>query len=247
MNDPRSVAAALPPPDRLALFLDIDGTLVGATHAHREAGLTTTQIALLTHLHRITGGAVAVLTGRTIEAVDRLVAPLTLAVAGLQGSDRRYADGRRTMPVLTAEGRRLFEVVVEETRAAFPSVEVEWKPGGLALVYSEGDPFVRDLYARVAARIDGAFAVMPGRVAIDIVPKGVDKGHALVAMLASEPFKGRIPVHVGDDVPDEPAFAAARRVGGFGVSVQRSAVDVPYTLHGHDDTWAMLQAYADSH
>ncbi|WP_181702426.1 trehalose-phosphatase [Chthonobacter albigriseus] len=247
MYDPRSIASALPPPDRLALFLDVDGTLIGATHDDREAGLTPDQIGQLKAVQDLTGGAVAILTGRTIEAVDALFAPLQLPVAGLQGADRRFADGRRIMPVLTADERRLFEKVVEETQAGFPTVEIEWKPGGLTLVYSEGDRFVADLFHAVRARIDGAFAVVLGRVAIDIVPKDTNKGHALTAFLQSEPFAGRVPVHVGDDVPDEPAFAAARRLGGFGISVHRPAVDVAYVLPGQDDAWAMLNIYLEMH
>jgi trehalose 6-phosphate phosphatase len=39
--------------------------------------------------------------------------------------------------------------------------------------------------------------------------------------MASAPFAGRQPVMLGDDLTDEHAFAAAQRLGGFGVVVGR--------------------------
>lgn len=247
MIDPTLLADRLPAPDGLALFLDVDGTLIGASHAAREVGLSAAQIETLAAVHDRLGGALAILTGRTIEAVDDIFRPLVLPTAGLQGADRRLADGRRIMPVLTADERRLFERVVEDVAAGFPTVEVEWKPGGLALVYSEGDAFVGDLHAVVERRIAGAFEVMRGRVAIDVVPKDTHKGIALEAIAATVPFAGRTPVHIGDDFPDDPAFAAARRLGGFGVAVTRPSTDADHRLADKDAVWALLAAYLDRH
>lgn len=245
MIDPRHLAARLPGPDDLALFLDVDGTIIGASHQAREHGLTSAQIAILKRLHEKLGGALAILTGRTIEVVDEILAPLTLPVGGLQGADRRYADGRRVMPVLSAEERRLFESLAEEVAAGFPSVEFEWKPGGMALVYSEGDSFIGDLHALTERRVGGAFSVMRGRVAIDVVPKGTHKGQALESLAGTKPFAGRIPVHVGDDVPDDPAFAAARRLGGCGVAVTRPSGEADHLIADVPAVWALLEAYLD--
>ncbi|WP_075217094.1 trehalose-phosphatase [Mongoliimonas terrestris] len=245
MSDLQALAGRLPPPDRLALFLDVDGTLIGATHDAREHGITPARIALLDSLRQRLGGALAVLTGRTVESVDRFLAPLVLPCGGLQGADRRYASGKRVMPVLTAEERRLFEGIVEDVAAFFPNVEIEWKPGGLSLVYTEGVAYIGQLHALLTDRVNGEFKVMRGRVAIDIVPLDAHKGHALDAFMATETFTGRVPVHIGDDTPDEPAFRAARTAGGFGISVHRRSPDAAHVIGSESETWALLDAYHD--
>ena len=237
-----SLAAALPPLDRLALFLDVDGTLIGPRHEDREAGLGRARIQMLDRLARLTGGATVVLTGRAIEAVDALTAPLTLPCAGLQGADRRFPDGRRVMPVLTAQHRRMFEGIAEDVARMYPHIEIEWKPAGMALVYDEGDPCVGQLLALAIDRVGDAFKVMRGRVAIDVVPPDADKGRALGAFMAHASLAGRVPVHFGDDVPDEPAFLAARQFGGFGVGVGPTPVAVSHRVADHEAVWAVLAA-----
>ncbi|HUG61370.1 MAG TPA: trehalose-phosphatase, partial [Methylomirabilota bacterium] len=154
---------------------------------------------------------------------------------------------RRVMPVLTADDRRLFEIVAEKVSEGFPGIEIEFKPAGMALVHDEGHPAADALVALARSVVGKAFQVMPGRVAIDIVPPGVDKGHALAAFMERRPCVGRVPVHVGDDVPDEAAFRAAEVAGGYGVTVGRAALGVTRTLPDHDAVWVMLERYAEIH
>ena len=100
----------------------------------------------------------------------------------------------------------------------------------------------------LARSIVGArYAVMPGRVAIDIVPKGIDKGHALAAFMERRPCVGRVPVHIGDDIPDHPAFVAAEKAGGYGIAVGAPVAGVLHHLGDHEDVWALLEAYAELH
>lgn len=243
MSDPASLVARLPPPDRIALFLDVDGTLIGPTAADRERGVPRARLDLLARIQQATAGATVILTGRSVDAVDAMFAPLHLPVAGLQGADRRHPGGKRVMPVLTAEERRIYEKIAEDVARYFPHIEIEWKPGGMALVFDPRDPTVGQLIALAEDRADGAFKVMPGRVAVDIVPRDTDKGRALSLFMVDGACAGRVPVHVGDDVPDEPAFVAARNHGGFGVSVGRPAPGVDARLPDHEAVWAVLAAW----
>jgi trehalose 6-phosphate phosphatase len=247
LKDPRDIAAGLPGPRDLALFLDVDGTLIGPLHGDRERGIATDRIELLRGLSALTGGAVAVLSGRALESVDDILAPLTLPTAGLQGADRRYPDGKRVMPVLTADDRRLFETLAEKVEAGFPTVFIEWKPGGMAFVHDEDRALADGLIALARSVVGKRFTVMDGRVAIDVVPPGTDKGHALAAFMERQPCVGRVPVHVGDDVPDEPAFRAAEAAGGFGITVGRTVAGVTRRVGDHEDVWAILEAYATRH
>ena len=54
----------------------------------------------------------------------------------------------------------------------------------------------------------------------EVRPRGVDKGTAVAALMDRPPFRGRLPVFVGDDVTDEDGIAAAAAMGGAGLRVQ---------------------------
>lgn len=243
MSDPLDLAARLPSPDRLALFLDVDGTLIGSTLTDREQGLSADRIDLLDRLSALTGGALAIVSGRSIETVDPVFAPLVLPVAGLQGADRRLGDGRRFAPVQTPGERKALEDIAAAVTEAYPHMDIQWKVGAIAIIY-ENDNTGADGAAALAERhSNGQVAVIPGRVSIDVVPAGADKGSGIRFMLEHAPFHGRVPVHVGDDTPDEAGFAAARALGGFGISIIREVSGVDRWLPDHEATWAMLAAY----
>jgi trehalose 6-phosphate phosphatase len=247
LSELHGIIADLPPPHQLALFLDVDGTLIAPNHLARERGLGADRLDLLKRLSVLLDGALTILTGRAVEAVDAMFAPLVLPIGGLQGSDLRFADGRRIMPVLTSDQRRLFETIAEAVARNFPGIEIEWKPAGMALVHDEDNPLADALVDLARSIVGTSFDVMPGRVATDIVPPGIDKGHGLLAFMERRPCLGRVPVHIGDDIPDEPAFRAAAETGGFGVTVARPAAGVTRRLKDEEAVWTVLADYADRH
>lgn len=63
------------------------------------------------------------------------------------------------------------------------------------------------------------FKAVPSRMAVEIRPKGITKGHAVKMLAERHPFRGRTPVFVGDDVTDEDGMTMARQLGGFGLHV----------------------------
>src|ERR671919_3121452 len=102
-------ATTLPPPPRLrgadiALFLDVDGTLL---EIEREPGAVHVPERLCRILERLpsaTGGALALVSGRSLDQLDRLFSPLRLSAAGLHGLERRNlgAGVVRTQPIPAA-------------------------------------------------------------------------------------------------------------------------------------------------
>jgi len=79
-------------------------------------------------------------------------------------------------------------------------------------------PAFRDSLSALVAE-DDRFGLLDARMAVELVPRGADKGRALAALMATPPFAGRIPIAIGDDLTDEHAIAEARARGGFGYRV----------------------------
>src|SRR5580704_5316895 len=84
----------LPPLNRAALLLDLDGTLLDLAPRPDAvvvpAGLPDT----LRVLRRLLGDAVAVVTGRPVEIVDALLGDAIFAVAGEHGGAIRHGPGQ---------------------------------------------------------------------------------------------------------------------------------------------------------
>src|SRR5207244_10730364 len=81
-----------------AYFFDIDGTLVDIAEAPAGAGSDGHLRQLIVDLSQAAGGAVALISGRSIADIDRLVPGVRLPAAGQHGVERREAAGRISRP-----------------------------------------------------------------------------------------------------------------------------------------------------
>lgn len=207
---------------RWALFLDVDGTLVDIAPEPDAVVVTPRLIAVLGRLHDALGGAVALVSGRTVARLDALFAPLRLPAAGNHGLERRGADGLvHRPPVRAAEIARL-RAAFADFAAARPGTIVEDKGLSIALHFrlapSCGDEAVA-LANRLAGEIGGGFRVQHGKMMVEVRPDGGTKGSVVDGFMTEPPFAGRVPVFVGDDVTDEDGFAAANRRNGLSMRV----------------------------
>ncbi len=214
---------ALPEPsDDWALFLDVDGTLIEFADAPDAVAVDPDMIDVLARLGRRYGGAVALVSGRGLETLDRLFQPLRLTAAGLHGLERRSPGGT----VETTNGAA--EPLARVRHAAYDFVaddgrlRVEDKGLTVALHYRRapdraGD--VAELARRLAAETDGSLAVQRGKMVVEFRPLGPNKGDVVELFMAEAPFTGRVPVFIGDDVTDEDGFAAVNRLGGHSIRV----------------------------
>jgi len=207
-------------PDRPALFLDFDGTLVEIAATPDAVAVAPGLTATLARLAERLGGALAVVSGRPVAAIDGFLAPLHLPVSGLHGLETRYAPGapvERAAPVPNMVALR-----GALAREPFPhGVLVEDKDVTIAVHYRLA-PHAEDLVRRrIATLTAGAddLAVLHGKMVVEVKPRGASKGTAVAALMAAPPFAGRVPVFVGDDVTDEDGFAGAEALGGFGIKV----------------------------
>lgn len=207
---------------RWAYFLDIDGTLAELAATPRDVRVPRATLDLVTALSASTGGAVALVSGRSIGDIDRMFPFAGLHVVGQHGSERRDARGERWM--LDGVGRHLdaarARLAAEVARE--PALLLEDKGRSIALHYRAAprlEAIVLDLVERVLRGLGSDFAMQRGKYVVEIRPSGVHKGTAIEAILAGPPFARRVPVFIGDDVTDEMGFAVVNARGGHSVKV----------------------------
>lgn len=204
------------------LFLDFDGTLVELRDHPSEITVPDAVAALVRDLLATFDGAVAIISGRGVDDLARLFAPLELPLAGIHGLERRDAAGRLHRD---AEAERALDGVraaVAEFVAARPGLFHEDKGGALAVHFRHARAqaeAVRAFLQEQCDRLDPDFHLQPGKDVCELKPFGRDKGRAVRAFMAEPPFAGRTPVCVGDDDTDEHAFEAVNALGGISVRV----------------------------
>lgn len=208
--------------DSWAFFLDIDGTLIELAERPDAVRTDPAVVQLLAGLRAASGGAVALISGRPLAAVDSLFTPLRLPVAGLHGIERRDALGKvhnysfAEAPLRRAAGR-LAAFAAQHTGLIF-----EDKGLALALHYRQAPNLrnvVHETAAEVAVELGEEFELLQGKMVIEIKPGGRNKGAAIGEFLGEAPFRGRIPAFVGDDATDEYGFTVVNRLGGHSVKV----------------------------
>lgn len=204
-----------------ALFLDFDGTLVDIAMTPDAVVVSPWLRPILAECATAFDGAVAIVSGRPIAALDALLDPLMLPAAGLHGLELRMPNGTVERPGRPAAGiadlRAQFLALVRED----PRLVIEDKGSSLALHFRRAPERERELGERVAgaAARHGGHSVMHGKMVLEVRPPHADKGTAVTRFLETPPFAGRTPVFAGDDVTDEDGFAAVNRLGGISVKV----------------------------
>lgn len=211
-----------PPPDLSladALFLDLDGVLAPIERRPGDVAFDAARAALLARLERAMGGAMAVISGRSLEDVDRILGGAPRCVGAVHGLVRRSADGA-TQTAEPSSDLHAARLVLEALVRARPGLILEDKGLSLALHYREAPEAltaVEDSVARILSTT--ALVRQDGAMVCEIRTPGPSKREALQAFMAEPPFFGRRPVMLGDDLTDEHGFDGAEKGGGFGVLV----------------------------
>jgi trehalose 6-phosphate phosphatase len=219
---PRMYLGADPPElkPNVALFLDLDGTLIDIARTPSDVVVPFSLSRDLAAASVALGGALAIVSGRMLAEVDQLLTPMKFAVAGEHGAVIRMPDGSYN----EIEARVPYEWVEDLTLATahMRGVFIERKAHCLTAHYRNATRFEDTIIALahdLVARDPNAFEVLDAKMAVEIRPRTVSKGRAVFQLMVSQPFAGRIPVFIGDDVSDQDGFAAARARGGYGYDV----------------------------
>jgi trehalose 6-phosphate phosphatase len=205
------------------LFLDVDGTLIDLASSPRDVIVPIGLVDDIARLQRNLSGAIALVSGRTIADLDDLFAPLRISASGVHGAEMRYdpSEPKPTIESATHLSPSLW-TSLNEALVAFPGTFAENKRFSFAIHYraapTVGPMLLKTLTELVSAR-GGGVQIIEAHFAFEIKGGDFDKGSAVEKFLMRPPFKGRVPIFVGDDWTDESGFAAVARSGGAAYSV----------------------------
>jgi trehalose 6-phosphate phosphatase len=225
----RGETSLMPDLRKCALLLDIDGTILDLAPSPQQVWVPTGLRQTLARLDSLTGGAVALVSGRSLRDIDLIFAPLELAAVGGHGAELRPAVGGETRlrakPLPAALKRKLCSIT-----ELGPGIIAEDKGYSLALHYRlapETGDAVRAAVAKICAEAaPGTIEILPGKLVVEIKAAGINKATAVCELMECAPFVDRNPIFIGDDTTDEPVFGIISRFGGLGFSVGRIAPNV---------------------
>jgi trehalose 6-phosphate phosphatase len=237
--------------DRLAVFLDYDGTLTPIVSHPEDAWLADSTRQTLRALATLV--PVAILTGRDLDDVRRRVDTDGITYAGSHGFDIAGPNGLRKqmatefLPDLDAAEKELHQALV-----GVPGARVERKRFSIAAHYRNVDEAniakVKRAMSEVAER-HGELRRVHSKKVCELLPDiDWNKGKAVLWLLGTPGLEhGNVwPIYIGDDRTDEDAFGAIENCGiGILVSEQPKITAATYLLKNPDEVERFLQRITD--
>ncbi|MFT6426778.1 MAG: trehalose 6-phosphate phosphatase [Brevundimonas sp.] len=231
--------------DGIALFLDMDGVLAPMAPTPDAVVPTARRTAALKAVEARLAGRVAIVSGRTLAEIDRISDHALVSGSGVHGLERRLKDGsieRKVADAGVAQALGAFEAFAADR----PGVIVEDKGVSVGLHYRQAPDEARaakDIAAELQS--ETGLTLQPGHMVLELKTPGADKGTAVTAFMQEAPFKGAVPVMLGDDLTDEYGFEAASALGGYGVLVgPERETAARYRLDDVDTVLTWLEAVA---
>jgi trehalose 6-phosphate phosphatase len=233
--------------DRLAVFLDYDGTLTPIVNHPEDALLSDSMRQTLRSLAARV--PVAILSGRDLDDVRGRVLVDGIVYAGSHGFDIAGAGGLRRrlgevyLPVLGAAENELREALDDIVGA-----QLERKYFSVAAHYrnvNENDADKVALAVRAVAAKHRELRRIEGKKVYELLPDiDWDKGKAVLWLLETlEVERGKaLPIYIGDDRTDEDAFRALEKRGvGILVSEHSQTTAANYCLNNSEEVERFLE------
>src|SRR3982751_4728305 len=219
--------ALVPHLSECALLLDIDGTLLDFAPTPREVWVPPGLAKTLNRLLEKTSGALALVSGRSLNDIDLIFAPDEFPAVGGHGAEMRITIDNESVathaPPMDKELKKRLAAIAQLS----PGILLEDKGYSLALHYRLAPHAEKAIYEAVSLiRADlpnAPIEVLPGQCVCEIKHSGFNKASGVRELMTHEPFRGRRPVFIDDDVTDESVFAIMPDLGGQAFSVGRRA------------------------
>src|ERR1700709_249831 len=250
-GDEEGVAETVPVPRSLvphlsetAILLDIDGTLVDLAPTPREVWVAPGLAKTLNRLLKRTSVALALVSGRSLNEIDLIFAPEQFPAVGGHGAEMRLSTDSEAVashaPPMDKELKRRLAAIAKLS----PGILLEDKGYSLALHYRLAPHAEKAIYEAVslirADLTNAPIEVLPGKCVCEIKHSGFTKATGVRELMTLEPFKGRRPLFIGDDVTDESVFAIMPDYDGLAFSVGRRAQGVSGHFNAPSDVREFL-------
>jgi trehalose-phosphatase len=202
----------------VAVVFDCDGVLAPLVDHADDSALLDGVGALLTQLAQTDDLSVAILSGRSLDGLAQFAFHESIIVAGSYGSERRGSADSALSEAELALLNRLDTIATEAAAAAGPGAWVERKPTSVVTHVRNAEP------KRAAAALATAWeqqaelsghAAHDGNQVIELMARPADKGTGLDRL--RHDIGAATVVYIGDDVPDEDAFA---RLGSADIGIK---------------------------
>ncbi|MBV9331577.1 MAG: trehalose-phosphatase [Alphaproteobacteria bacterium] len=216
--------------DRDCFLLDVDGTILDIAAVPEGVIVPDGLVDTIAELSRRTSGGVAFVSGRKLETLDALFAPLKLPTVGCHGAEFRSVPGgpMQSVAMLSDEVKRN----VAEMAMIAPGVLLEDKGYTLAVHYrlcpDAGASILRALMERRGYFAAQDLQILRGKAVFEVKPRWYNKGTGVEHLLGCAPFSSRRPLFFGDDTTDEDVFRVLPDHGGRGFAVGR---EIPGAAH----------------
>lgn len=223
MSATAPLALPAPPPlsNDWALFLDIDGCLLDFAERPEDVIVPPGLRQDIARLRIALGGALALVSGRSLAQIDALFPEMQLEAAGLHGLQLRAELTGDAEPEANLDDLALIRAAAEQAVAEHPGAWVEDK--GIALAFHwRAAPAARRALEAIAAGAIGrltGYRLQHGNCVLELRPDGHHKGTAIERLMRTTPFAGRLPVYAGDDFTDEDGFMTINSLGGLSIIV----------------------------
>ena len=232
-----------------AILLDIDGTLLDLAPTPREVWVPPGLAKTLNRLLARTNGALALVSGRSLNDIDLIFAPEQFPAVGGHGAEMRITGDSDAVathaPPMDKELKRRLAAIAKLS----PGILLEDKGYSLALHYRLAPHAEKAIYAAVSLiRADlpnAPIEVLPGKCVCEIKHSGFTKATGVLELMTHEPFRGRRPLFIGDDVTDESVFGIMPDFDGLAFSVGRRATGVAGHFDAPDDVRQFLAHLLD--
>ena len=191
------------------LLLDFDGTLVAIRRRPQEVHLSQQGKKILRWLVRLENFSIAIISGRELRTIKRLVGIKGLQYIGLHGAEQ---EGKTA--AVSEAARCALESArkkAQEELKRLRGIEIENKGLSFAVHYRRASLQNAELAGEAARKIVASatdkLRILPGKMVWEVLPRQFPgKGSAALALFNAL-AGSKIAIYFGDDETDEEAFA----------------------------------------
>ena len=204
---------------KIAIFLDIDGTLIPHADHPNNIMIPKNLRFILYNLRNKLNGALALISGRMVKDIQNIIRPLKLSVSGIHGLEYTNNLGEYLINYTEPIPLDIYEKLYKFSKN-HPGSMIEEKNVSVALHYRNVPEIEKKAISIVNHLVRGSnLKLLKGKKVLELVPKNSNKGKAINFFMNKHPFLHKIPIYIGDDVTDEYGFELVNNLGGYSIKV----------------------------